>query len=252
MTSPATPPAEPSVETPAVPPQPPVSIWEDFVDIFYAPSAVFARRRSAGFVVPLIVLVVVVSLLFLASRPFFASMVDAETTRALARAAAAGHPVSAAQAASAREWTEKLQGIMVPIGTIVNVFIVAAVLLVIARFFDVVVSYAAACMIATYAQFPRILQHVAGLVQAYFLSPDALTSHLQITLSLARFFDPDATPLALLALLARVDLFTIWVTILLGIGIAVVGQTTRQRATFIAVTLWILGTLVDVLSALRV
>jgi hypothetical protein len=90
------------------------------------------------------------------------------------------------------------------------------------------------------------------LVQAYFLSPDALTSHVQITLSLARSFDPDATPLALLAFLARVDLFTIWVTILLGIGIAVVGRTTRQRATVIAATLWILGTLVDVLSALRV
>src|SRR5687768_11091366 len=36
-----------------------VGVWEDFVDIFHAPSEVFGRRRTAGFWAPLLVVALV-------------------------------------------------------------------------------------------------------------------------------------------------------------------------------------------------
>ena len=37
---------------------PRAAIWEDFVDIFYAPSAVFRRREQGNFFIPLIVITI--------------------------------------------------------------------------------------------------------------------------------------------------------------------------------------------------
>ena len=34
------------------------SVWEDFIDIFYAPSAVFARRSTSGFFIPMLVVTI--------------------------------------------------------------------------------------------------------------------------------------------------------------------------------------------------
>ena len=38
-------------------------LWEDFVDIFYAPSSVFARRADGKFGLPLLFLIVVAAVL---------------------------------------------------------------------------------------------------------------------------------------------------------------------------------------------
>ena len=42
--------------------------------------------------------------------------------------------------------------------------------------------------------------------------------------------DPDATSPALLAFIGRLDVFTIWVTVLLAIGLSVTGNIPRSRA----------------------
>ena len=48
--------------TPA--PAKPASRWEDFIDIFYAPSAVFRRRENGNFFIPLAVITIVCGVLF--------------------------------------------------------------------------------------------------------------------------------------------------------------------------------------------
>ena len=40
------------------------ALWEDFLEIFIKPAAVFERRKAAGFAVPLLVLTVLFGLLF--------------------------------------------------------------------------------------------------------------------------------------------------------------------------------------------
>jgi hypothetical protein len=55
----------------------------------------------------------------------------------------------------------------------------------------------------------------------------------------------------LLAVLGRVDVFTIWVTVLLAIGLAVTGKIPRARAAMAGVLMWIIGALPPLMGALR-
>ena len=41
-----------------------VAIWEDFIDIFYAPSAVFRRREHGSVFIPLIVVTLLTGAIF--------------------------------------------------------------------------------------------------------------------------------------------------------------------------------------------
>ena len=54
-----------------------------------------------------------------------------------------------------------------------------------------------------------------------------------------------------LTLLARIDLFTIWCTILLGIGLAVIGKIPRSKAMTAAFIVWILATVFPLYQAMR-
>jgi hypothetical protein len=69
--------------------------------------------------------------------------------------------------------------------------------------------------------------------------------------NLARFMDPDGASPALIALASRFDLFTIWVTVLLAIGLHVVGRIPKQQAAIVAAITWVVGALPAVLGALR-
>ena len=48
----------------ATPPKP-AAWWEDFIDIFYAPSQVFARRANSGFFLPMVVVTLLVGVITL-------------------------------------------------------------------------------------------------------------------------------------------------------------------------------------------
>jgi len=63
--------------------------------------------------------------------------------------------------------------------------------------------------------------------------------------------NPDSASAVSIALASRFDLFTIWITVLLGIGIYVVGKVTKQQAAIIAVIVWVVGALPAVFGALR-
>ena len=72
-----------------------------------------------------------------------------------------------------------------------------------------------------------------------------------MSLGVGRFIDPDTASPLLLALVGRMNLFTIWVTILLAIGLSVTGKIPRQRAAIAAAIVWILGALPMIFQALR-
>ncbi|MDB4872113.1 MAG: Yip1 protein, partial [Gemmatimonadales bacterium] len=70
-------------------------------------------------------------------------------------------------------------------------------------------------------------------------------------ISPARFMDPDQASPVLLALLSRVDPFVIWITVLLAIGLHVVGEIPKQQAYISAAIVWVVGALPAVFGALR-
>jgi hypothetical protein len=106
-------------------------------------------------------------------------------------------------------------------------------------------------MISTYSQIPRLVQFLVTAAQGLFMDPGSITSAHSVSLSLARFMDPVTTPGVLLAFASRVDLFTIWVTVLLAIGLHVVGKIPKQSAAIAAAITWLVGGFPVIFGALR-
>ncbi len=64
------------------------------------------------------------------------------------------------------------------------------------------------------------------------------------------FIDATAQPI-LAAVVGRLDIFTIWVTALLAIGLHVVGKIPSSKAAIAAIIVWILGALPGLYGAMK-
>ncbi|HEV7593424.1 MAG TPA: YIP1 family protein [Gemmatimonadaceae bacterium] len=227
------------------------SLWEDFVDIFYAPSSVFARRADGKFGKPLVFLVVVCAILAFLTKNAMQPVMDAEFARRSAEMMRQNPNLTAEQMASGRGFFETLGPIFFAFGITISVLGTGLVLWAVGKLFDAKESVAAAIMIATYAEMPRLVQILVNAAQGLFLPPEKLTSMYSIGISPARFMDPDHASPVLLALLSRVDPFVIWITVLLAIGLHVVGKIPKQQAYIAAAIVWVVGALPAVFGALR-
>jgi len=225
-------------------------LWEDFVDIFYAPSSVFARRSEGKFGMPLLFLVIVGTVLFFLTKNSMQPVMDAEFARQTATALRKNPTATAEQLSSMRGFFETLGPLFFAIGMTLTVFIAGLTLWLVGKLLDAKESAAAAIMIATYAEVPRIVQVLTNAAQGLFMAPEKLTSMNSVGFSPVRFMDPEGSAV-MIALVSRVDVFTIWVTVLLAIGLHVVGKIPKQQAAIAAVIMWIVGALPAVLGALR-
>jgi len=227
------------------------SLWEDFVDIFYAPSSVFARRTDGKFGKPLLFLVVACAILAFLTKNAMQPVMDAEFARRTAEMMRKNPNVTAEQMASGRGLFETFGPIFFAIGITVSVFGTGLVLWAVGKLFEAKESVAAAIMIATYAEMPRLVQILVNAAQGLFMAPEKLTSMYSVGISPARFMDPDHASPVLLALASRVDPFVIWITILLAIGLHVIGKIPKQQAYIAAAITWVVGALPAVFGALR-
>ena len=227
------------------------SLWEDFVDIFYAPSSVFARRGDGKFGKPLLFLVVVCAVLAFLTKNAMQPVMDAEFARRSAEMLRKNPNLTAEQMASGRGFFETLGPIFFAVGITISVLGTGVVLWAVGKLFDAKESVAAAIMIATYAEMPRIVQILVNAAQGLFMAPEKLTSMYSIGISPARFMDPDHASAVIMALASRVDPFVIWITVLLAIGLHVVGKIPKQQAYIAAAIVWVVGALPAVFGALR-
>jgi hypothetical protein len=233
---------------PARTPAEPASRWEDFIDIFYAPSAVFARRAASGFFLPMVIVTLAAGALFLLNSGVWSQVMDAEMTRALAKQSQTLSPEQLERARAIGGTISKI-GVLVfiPIG----IFFTGLALWLVGKLFEAKETFGQALMVASYAYLPRVLEGIATSIQGLVLDPSTFTGRWKLSLGLGRFLDPDTASPVLLALLGRVDVFTIWVTILLAIGLAVVGRIPRSRAAIAGVLVWVLGAIPLLLQARR-
>jgi hypothetical protein len=228
-----------------------VGLWEDFVDIFYTPSSVFARRAEGKFGMPLLILVAAATVLFFLTKNATQPIMDAEFARQSAAMLKKNPNMTAEQIAGSRGFFESFGFVFVIIGTTVLVFLTGLMVWVVGKLFDAKESLSAALMIATYAEVPRLVQALTNAAQGLLMSPDKLTSMNSVSFSLARFLDPDTASPVMIGLASRVDLFTIWITVLLAIGLYVVGRIPKQQAYIAAAIVWLLGAVPAILGALR-
>jgi hypothetical protein len=236
--------------TPAPTPEP-AALWEDFLEIFYAPRAVFERRKAAGFGIPLLVLVVAMTAAFYAGRHAMEPIFDAEFARGLAAAARQNPGLTPEQLEKGKAFARGFAPVAVTGYALIAPMLIGVLLWLAGKAVEARQELGAACLVATYALYPRLLEGLLNILQALLLSDDRLTSHFALQLGPARFLDYEGTSLVLLTVLGRLDLITLWCTALLAIGLSVTGRVSLARASLAAGAVWFIGGLWPLYGALR-
>lgn len=236
---------------PATPAPASGSRWEDFIEIFVAPGRVFARRERSSFVVPLLLLVVVLTALFYLTMPLLQSVFDGEFARGAARAMTSNPKLTPEMMAQGKAMQEKVSGVIVLIIIPIAVTLVAGSMWLLGRLVGSAQRFGAAMVVATFAFYPRIVESIVAALQGAVLPDSQLTSRASLSVGAARFLDPDTTSPIVMALGLRADLFTLWVTVLIGVGLRVTGKLSTANAALVAVLVYLLGGLLPLLFALR-
>jgi hypothetical protein len=211
------------------------SLWEDFVDIYLAPSAVFERRRDGRYGPALVVLTLMITALTYAFFSVLSTAFEADIARGMAEAGE-GAQMPEMMIALTRNFAIFGSLVMVPIGA----FLTGLLLWLIGRAFGGDLDFVLGTTIATFATFPRVLATLAGTIQGMLFEPDSMTG---VSTGPARFMDPDTTHQALMALLARFDIFIIWSVILTAIGLRIIGGMKGSRAVAAAVIVWLIASI---------
>jgi hypothetical protein len=246
MTNPSTeltsPPAPVSSKTP---------LWEDFIDIFHSPSEVFARRQNQGFFVPMLILTLLLGGLNLAFSGVLSPVRDAEFSRAMAAQLKAHPEITQDQ----QETGRKVGDVIAKVGAFVLVpiaiLVVGLFVWIVGKLVEASEPISAAFIIATYSFVPHIVESVLNGVQGLLMDSASLTSAASISLSGARFLNPDTTSPLMMAIAGHFDVFVIWMVVLIVIGLSVIGKIPRSRAAIAGVVLWVLGLLPAILRAVR-
>ena len=219
------------------------SRWDDYLEIFTSPSRVYERRSDGKYGHAMLVYTLAMAVLFFATRSAMEPIWNAEMARSFAR--------------NPNMTPEQMEGAMTISKTIGAAFVILSgpiMALLVGLFVSIAskvvgkaVTIGQGITIAALAFFPRLIEAVASAVQALLLDEAALKSRYSVSLGLGRLLDPDATGSPVLGMLGRVDLFTLWVTVLIGVGIKVMGRTTTGEAVTAAIIVYLLGAIPVVL-----
>jgi len=233
-----------------VPAAKPASLWEDFIDIFYAPSTVFERRRNAN---PWPMILIVTGLILLLSVITFNSLVtiiEPMTRRAMEKAAAANPQIS-------QDILDKQLSVGMkiapwfPVITPILMLIGAFVLWLVGKLFGSKATYTQSLLIVAYASITYVVTYLVTGIQALTMDLTKLTSPVQLAIGPARFVDTTSGSPWLLGLLLTLDLFTLWRIALMAIGLRVIGRTSKGAAWGFAIVAFVLLSLLSVRSAMQ-
>jgi len=230
-------------------PAKPASFWEDLIDIFYQPSDVYRRRAHASVWPPFLFVVIAMSIITMTTYPAIAPALEGDYARTVPRMMAQNKNMT-------QEMADKGQTVQaVAVRYFSGVFVGVSVLIVgfftwvVGKMFGATETFGAAMLIASYAYVPRVIGGVLSAVQGLLMDPTTLTSAAQLSLSPARFLNPDTASPISVALLSRLDLMVLWETALLAIGLAVLGKISRGKAIGFAITILIVGSLFQLRQA---
>lgn len=223
------------------------SRWDDYLDVYVAPTRLFERRSDGKFGHAMLVFIIAAAVLYFATRTAMEPIMNAEFERGMA----ANPNLTPEQMEAGRKFAGIAGGIFVLVGTPIMMLLLGGIIWIVARVLGKALSYSQGATIATFAMFPRLVESVVSAVQALLMDEQDLNSRYTVSLGMGRFFDPDTANPVVLALLGRIDVFTLWVTILIAIGIKVMGRTSTAQAVAGAALVWLVGAIPMLLQALR-
>ena len=235
------------------PPAPPTTpLWEDLVDIFTSPSAVFERRKEdPNFFLPLVVVTLAIGLLLFLTKDLMAPSFDAEFARGMAQAQRQNPNLTPEQIEAGKGIARTMATfggfIFVPIA----ICLVGIVTYLAGKAVGAATTFGQAMMIGALAYVPRIVGTIVGAVQAALIDPSALNSQFAIHLGPARFFDLATTSLATMTILGRFELFTLWSTVLIAIGLKVCGKLDWTKAAIGGFLVWAIASAWPLWGAMR-
>jgi uncharacterized protein YneF (UPF0154 family) len=224
------------------------SVVEDFIDMFYAPSKVFARREKSGFWTHLLIITAISALFAFANRGIFQQIFEIEAQRSAAKMLADNPQITEEMLAQQQKIGGAVVGFVQYIGAPIRILFVGLLVWGAARVASAKITYGQAAMIMTLAFIPQLLSALLTTVQVLLTDTSTLQSFYSIGFSPARFMDPDTTNRALLGFMSRLDVFILWTTVLIAIGIAVIGKVPRRRAAIAAGVVWLIPTLLSLRS----
>jgi hypothetical protein len=229
--------------------------WERVMDTFTAPSSTFHDiRRNANWWLPFI-LIVCASLLFVWSVDHqlgFEQVAQANINRN----AQAQQRMSTEPAAQQQQTlhiiavTTRIVSYASPVAILIFGLIAAGLLMVSFNMgLGAAASYKEYLAVWFYAGLPLLLKYVIAAI-ALFAGVSASDFDIRnpVGTNIGWYLSSD-TPLWLRTLLSHVDVFTIWVVVLLVIGCAIVAKVKRSRAALVVVGWWILIILVSTVAA---
>jgi hypothetical protein len=230
---------------------PGAAIWEDFIDIFYAPASVFRRRQNGSVFVPLLAVTLLTGTIFYlnsgALRPLFESEFDRNMAAAMRQNP--GLPADAVENMRSVAW--RVGQVAVFVFTPMAVLCIGFATWLVGKLFEATQSFHAAFIVSAYAFVPRILEGVVNGIQGLLLDPASLDGRFRISLGPGRWLDPDTVSPLVIACVGRLDVFTLWITLLISIGLSVTGGIPLRRAAVAAAIIWVVGGLPLILQALR-
>jgi hypothetical protein len=230
---------------------PRAAIWEDFVDIFYAPSAVFRRREQGNFFIPLVVITIFCGVLFYLNSGALQPMFDAEFDRQMSVAMRQNANIPPEAVERMRGFAAIMQQVAMFIFIPIAIFGIGVTTWVAGKLVDAKQTFRAALVVGAYAYSPRIIDGVLHGLQGLFLDPAELDGRFRLSFGVGRFLDPDTVSPLLLAVVGRIDLITIWITVLVAIGLCVTGRIPLKKAAIAAAIVWFIGGLPLIIPALR-
>jgi Yip1 domain len=227
------------------------SVMDDIIEIFYAPSKVFARRRdNPKFWAAFFILSILFALGVWVMMRNYADVLDAQMTRQMSAQMAKNPEFTPEMAERSRHIGQMVAPIFGIVLGVLSTLVLGLVVWLVGKFFDSKADLRHGMMIATLSSFPKVIDLIIAAVIALVAGTAGITNMMAAGPSLARFAPGTASP-AVLGVLSRVSIGTIWATILLGIGIHIAGRTTKSKGYAAAIVIWVLATLFAVVGAIR-
>jgi hypothetical protein len=238
-----------ALATPAPGAEPKPNSFQRIIGVLFSPDATFASiARRPDWVVPLVLIVV----LALVNGILVAPHLD---FGAPAREAMAQNKNTTQEQMDRAERMSagmgKVAKFIAPVATIIVLLIVAGALLLAVRLMGGEGDFKQAFSVTCYAWFPNVIQSILLTIiilakGATALNPQTIPTLLRS--NLAFLVDMKEQPMAF-ALLSSLDLFTIWVIVLLVIGFSYVGRISKAKAAIAVISLWLVTVLFKLVPA---
>ena len=203
-------------------PVPKKGLFEDFVDVFLRPRAMFERNRNTSFVRPALVQSIFFLVLGLATMNLVAPYFEADMLREMRRAGGGDIPEGASGMAGTMAKVTAVAGFALAPWLVALLGGVAT--WIGARVAGAGVSFGQAAMIASWSYAPAMLGGIAMAVQGALADPASVRGAADAQIGPARFMDPETTAAPIMALVSQLDLFNLWALVLCAIGVAVVAR----------------------------